>query len=313
MPTPRPVDLQAAFTDHDRLFKELITVFFVDFLDLFLPEIAADIDRDSITFLDKELFSDLATGEKHEVDIVVRARFRATDAFFLIHVENQANAQSDFAERLFCYFADLFKKYRLPVYPVALFSFDKPKRPEPDHFRVAFPSRTILDFHFHAIQLNRLNWRDFLDKRNPVAAALMSKMQIAPADRPKVKLECLRLLATLRLDPARTQLISGFVDSYLRLSAQENQEFLRGVAALPAEERKATMPLTISWKEEGRVEGRVEGARELVLKVCRKRLGTPDPQAEAKLNAIDSVERLDGLIDRLDQSETWDDLLAEPA
>ena len=35
----------------------------------------------------------------------------------------------------------------------------------------------------------------------------------------RVKLECLRLLATLRLDPARMQLISGFVDTYLRLSA----------------------------------------------------------------------------------------------
>ena len=27
--------------DHDRLFKELLTTFFVEFLDLFLPDIAA--------------------------------------------------------------------------------------------------------------------------------------------------------------------------------------------------------------------------------------------------------------------------------
>jgi hypothetical protein len=41
--------------------------------------------------------------------------------------------------------------------------------------------------------------------------ALMAKMQIASNDRPKVKAECLRLLATLRLDPARSQFVSiGF-------------------------------------------------------------------------------------------------------
>ncbi|WP_017652962.1 hypothetical protein [Fortiea contorta] len=37
--------------DHDCLFKELISTFFVEFLDLFLPQVASQIDRDSIQFL----------------------------------------------------------------------------------------------------------------------------------------------------------------------------------------------------------------------------------------------------------------------
>ena len=53
----------------------------------------------------------------------------------------------------------------------------------------------------------------------------MSKMRIAKRDRPQVKAECLRLLTTLRLDPGRTRLISGFVDTYLRLNQQEEQAF----------------------------------------------------------------------------------------
>jgi hypothetical protein len=61
----------------------------------------------------------------------------------------------------------------------------------------------VLEFRFHAIQLNRLNWRDYIDRPNPVAAALMSKMKIAKRDRPNVKAECLRLLVTLKLDPAK--------------------------------------------------------------------------------------------------------------
>ncbi len=82
------------------------------------------------------------------------------------------------------------------------------------------PDLDVLTFNFQSIQLNQLDWRDFLQRRNPVAAALMAKK-----DRPKVKVECLRLLATLQLDPARTFLISGFVDTYLRLNQSEEQVF----------------------------------------------------------------------------------------
>ncbi|BAZ25171.1 hypothetical protein NIES4073_60750 [Kalymmatonema gypsitolerans NIES-4073] len=53
----------------------------------------------------------------------------------------------------------------------------------------------------------------------------MAKMNIAPEERPRVKSECLRLLATLRLDPARTKMISGFIDTYLKLNAQEEEIF----------------------------------------------------------------------------------------
>jgi hypothetical protein len=53
-------------------------------------------------------------------------RFRSQEAFFLIHVENQAKAQSDFSKRMFRYFTCLYEKFALPVYPIALFSYDAP-------------------------------------------------------------------------------------------------------------------------------------------------------------------------------------------
>ena len=64
-----------------------------------------------------------------------------------------------------------------------------------------------------------MSWRDFARRPNPVAVALMTKMQIAPEDRPKVKLECLRQLLTLKLDDARMTLVRGFMDAYLELNA----------------------------------------------------------------------------------------------
>ena len=54
--------------DHDRLFKELLTTFFLDFLQLFCPELAEYLDPGSVEFLDKEVFTDVTHGERHEVD-----------------------------------------------------------------------------------------------------------------------------------------------------------------------------------------------------------------------------------------------------
>ena len=213
--------------DHDRLFKELLTTFFWEFVEAFLPEVAGYLDRDSVTFLDKEVFTDVTAGERHEVDLVAQGRFKGHDSCFLVHVEQQAQSQADFGRHMFRYFARLHERHSLPVYPVVIFSHNRPQ-PEPDHYRIRFPDRPVLDFRYRVIQLQRLPWRRFLQRSNPVACALMSKMRMAPAERPRVKLECLRLLTTLRLDPARVRLISGFIDTYLRLNAAAvSHEFLK--------------------------------------------------------------------------------------
>ena len=68
MDGPPPSDRVPA-VDHDRLFKELLTTFFFEFLDLFFPELAAQIDRESIEFLSQELFPDLLDGAEYQADI----------------------------------------------------------------------------------------------------------------------------------------------------------------------------------------------------------------------------------------------------
>ena len=75
---------------NDRLFKELISTFFVKFLDLFLPDVLKDIDRDTIQFLPQEVLTDVTSGEKKTIDLLARVKYREQDTFFLIHVEAQS-------------------------------------------------------------------------------------------------------------------------------------------------------------------------------------------------------------------------------
>ncbi|BAU12432.1 hypothetical protein LEP3755_29610 [Leptolyngbya sp. NIES-3755] len=256
--------------DHDRLFKELLSTFFIEFLELFLPKVAETIERESIVFLQQEYFADLEEGEEKIIDLLVSVRQADTDITFLVHIEAQSYSQSNFNQRMFFYFARLHQKHLQRIYPIVVFSFDQPQRAEKNVYKVEFPFRKVLEFSFESIQLNRLNWRNYLNQANPVAAALMAKMKIAKRDRPKVKAECLRVLATLRLDPARTRLISQFIDTYLRLDSQENQKFQREISKMEPAEREVVMEITTSWEIEGREKGTEETQQRIALKMLSR-------------------------------------------
>ena len=120
----------------------------------------------------------------------------------------------------------------------------------------------MLDFHYAVIQLNRLDWRDFMRNPNPIATALMARMHIAPAERPLVKLQCLRLLVTQQLDPARSHLIMSFVEAYLALNEGEQQEIRVEIDSLPQREKEKVMKFTNQWIEEGLQKGLQEGLQE---------------------------------------------------
>ena len=294
--------------DHDRLFKELISTFFIEFLDLFLPEVHEYVDSESLDLLDKEIFTDVTSGERHEVDLVAKVKCKGQDTFFLIHVESQAQARPNFGKRMHAYFSRLHEKHDLPVYPIALFTYDVPLTKQSDRYTVAFPDKLVLDFQFRVIQLNQFSWRDFARRENPVASALMAKMSIAPEDRPRVRLECIRLLATLRLNRAKTQIILGFIDTYLRLNDDETRTYQAELAELGPVEKEKVMEMTILWKEEGRQEGLQQGLEQglhqgkvsVIMHQIEHRFGPIQPAAAVRIHGLNShqLERLsDALLD----------------
>ena len=71
-------------------------------------------------------------------------------------------------------------------------------------------------------------------------------------------------MATLKLNSAKTKMLSGFVDSYLKLSEQEERAFQSQIERINSEEKEKIMAITTSWKEEGIKEG-IEQGRKLEL------------------------------------------------
>jgi hypothetical protein len=293
--------------NHDQLFKELLTTFFVEFLELFFPSILEYLDTDTITFVDKELFTDVVRGEKKIMDIVALAQFQQQDYSFLVHIENQASNTPEFNQRMFRYFCSLFLKYDRPIYPIVVFSYDSPQRLDRSDFVIDFPNKQVLNFDYDIVQLNRLNWRDFLQQKNPVAAALMAKMKIDQRDRPQVKAECLRLLVTLKLDPARMQLISGFVDTYLNLDPQEESLFQSQLSTMELQEQEQIMQLTTSWEQKGILIGRQEEKLAITLRLLNRKLGSLPDAISTQIKSLEP-NQLDTLTEDLLNFNSLDDL-----
>ncbi len=308
--------------NHDQLFKELLRLFFGDFVDAFLPEAAQYLDKKSVQFLDKEILGLPQQGERHVVDLVAKCQFQGTPACFLVHIENQAQKQAEFAGRMFQYFSLLYQKHGLPVYPVVVFSHPS-QAAERDFLQISLPDLTVLQFRFKVIQLARLSWKDFLQQKNPAVCALMSKMGISKEERVRVKLECLRMLLTLKVDPVKQHFLGVFIDTYLRLNEAEALQFKAEAGKLLAvQEAKKIMKLMTSWEEkgmargletglargletgleQGRQEGRREGLQEgqlaVVNRLLERRFGVLAPRMRARLKKLSSGQ-LEGLTDAL--------------
>ena len=193
------------------------------------------------------------------------------------------------------------------ILPIVIFSYDSPQRLDRSDFVIDFPDRQVLNYNYQIVQLNRLDWRDFLERENPVAATLMAKMKIDSCERPKVKAECLRLMITLQLNPAKMQLISGFVDTYLRLNTEEEAMFQSELSTMELVEQEQIMQITTSWKEEGRLEGRLEEKLNITFRLLNRKLGNLPEAIAIQIKSLEPSQ-LDSLTEDLLEFETLDDL-----
>ncbi|WP_342514795.1 hypothetical protein MKY34_08735 [Sporosarcina sp. FSL K6-1522] len=148
------------------------------------------------------------------------------------------------------YFSLLYNKYRKSILPIAIFSYDG-KHTEYDQFTMEFSFFHVLTFNFLMLELKKKNWRDYIKSDNPVAAALFGKMGYRKEDKVQIKLEFLKMLVRMQLDPARTRFINDFFEQYLKLDDEEEEELMQEVNRLESEGEFKFTQLPNSWEERG--------------------------------------------------------------
>lgn len=252
------LERKATYIDHDRLFKELIQTFFQEFIEAFFPKVYDYIDFSSVTYLEQEVFTDIVKGEKRRIDILANVHLKGEERIVLIHVEPQSSYQKEFHERMFIYCSRLYEKYRKPILPIAVFSYNNDKGVS-DTFNIDFPTFSVLQFHYLQLHLIKKNWRSFIHQDNPAAAALLSKMGHTDKERVQVKLEFLRMLSRMELDPAKTALLYGFFETYIKLNEEEERTMREEISNLPEKEASRVLELPNSYFEKGLEQGFAKG------------------------------------------------------
>jgi predicted transposase YdaD len=135
--------------------------------------------------------------------------------------------------------------------------------------------------------------------------------------------------ATLRLDPARTKMISGFIDTYLKLNAQEEEIFKTEIAKFEPVQQEVVMEIVTSWMEEGirrgrqqgrqegrqegrqqgRQEGRQQGELAVIMRLLNRRIGTVEPELQQRIRQL-RLNQLEDLTEVLLDFSSAEDLIA---
>jgi predicted transposase YdaD len=73
------------------------------------------------------------------------------------------------------------------------------------------------------------------------------------------------------------------------------------------QEREQIMQITTSWKEEGRIEGRLEEKRAIALRLLNRKLGNLSEEISRQIKSLEPSQ-LDTLTEDLLDFQTLDDL-----
>ena len=294
-------------TRHDQLLKTVLATFFQDLVDLVDPELAREIESDSLEHLDKEVFTDLPEGKRREVDLLVRARLRSgTDRLVLVHVEIESAYRSTHPARMARYFYQIRGRHpEEPVLPIAVYLRGGPVGHEIRTWSDVIADFEVVRFRYHALGLKRDLAEHHLERPNPLGWALASLMKsdrFRPAEH---KLECLRRIAGAGFDEARKFLLVNLVETYLELTGDEWERYNRSLANEANEEVRA---MQLTWEEKHYHKGLLEGSRRTLTRLIEERLGALPPRSRERLAAIDDADELDRLASRLLRAKSFADL-----
>jgi hypothetical protein len=246
-----------------------------------------------------------------QVDQVYRVMGRRSH---LIHVEMQSHRDSRLARRLWRYNALLDLKHNLRVRSVALLL-----RPEADSKKLTgvlelrLPSKKrVVTFTYEVVRA----WEQPVEPiiTGPLATLPMATLADVPlADLPRL-LERIdsRLVAEAPPTEAVRIMTSTLTLAGMRLDRDVIETLGRRLRTMNILKDSSFYQVLQKWEGEARERGgEIKHARKILIRLGRLRFGRLAKTTRAAIEAIDDLERLDHLSERLLSATSWDDMLAE--
>jgi hypothetical protein len=297
---------------NDLVFKTVFRHFFGDLVELVEPDFASRVDLTNVEFLDPEAFSDFPAGLRRLADIVVRLKSRdGEERIVLVQVEVEGEFRTEMDERAFLYYMYLRMKYRVPVLLIAVFLRGGRKPLAMREFVDEAEGVEVCRFRYLAFCLGQSRAKEFLDRPQPLAPGLAALMR-SSWDPVEKRLRCLKAIGHKDVDEARRFLLAKVVDLYVELDEAQAARFAAEVAKEGNEEVRE---MVITWEEtiaDRVARGKIALARDHILRILKQRFESVPAFVRQKIEGIQSLERLEGILDQAIVVSSVDDLVLEP-
>lgn len=296
--------------DFDSPWKEILELFFPQFMQFFFPEAYAQIDwSKGYKFLDQELQQVVHEAEigSKRVDKLVEVYLQdGQDAWVLTHIEIQGQKEEAFAKRLYVYNYRLFDRYDRQVATLAVLTDgDTQWRPRQFAYEL-FKCRVSLEFPVVKLLDYRERWAELETGDNPFAIVTMAHLETQatrrkPLQRYDAKLRLAKLMYKRGYNRQIIIDLFRFIDWIMTLPDELGKQFLEEMTRFEEEKK---MPYVTSverigiekgllqGRQEGRQEGRQAGLRESILRVLEVRFGPVSSRVRLLLEQVADVDKL---------------------
>jgi hypothetical protein len=262
----------------DSPWKEILEVYFEDFMLFFFPQVHAEIDWSrGYDFLDQELAQVVRDAElgKRLADKLVKVwKLSGEETWVLIHVEIQSQKEGQFGERMFVYYYRLRDKYDLPIASLAILGDEwETWRPEPFETELwgcevsfRFPMIKLLDY------LPR--WAELEASQNPFAIVVMAHLKTKETRNDAVarkewKFKLTRMLYEQGYERQDILNLFRFIDWILELPEDLKRSFRD---ELEEYERENQMSYVTSIERMGIEQGKEQERQEIALKMLQENI-----------------------------------------
>ncbi len=155
-------------SDYDSGWKEVIPLYFEEFITFFFPKIHGEIDfKAGFEFLDKEfnkIVKDSAE-KKRYVDKLVKVYLKnGREKWLLIHIEVQSGYDKEFAKRLYIYNYRISDRFNKEVITLAVLT-DENENYRPDNYKT---SRWGCEISFKYPLIKLIDFKDKIDIQKAV-------------------------------------------------------------------------------------------------------------------------------------------------
>ncbi|WP_414624965.1 cytosolic protein [Calothrix sp. CCY 0018] len=290
-------------TEYDSPWKEIIQLYFEDFMLFFFPQVHSQIDWSrGFEFLDQELQQVVRDAElgKRLVDKLVKIyRIGGEESWLLIHLEVQAQEENEFPQRMFVYNYRIYDKYKKPVASLAVLG-DSNRNWRPNQFGYELFGCSV-DFRFAVVKLVDYQQRksELEESRNPFATVVLAHLTALETQENRDLRKARKLALVRRLyekEFSREQVLNllAFLDWMLTLPLGLEQEFRRDLELL---EVQKGMQYITSFERSGIEKGKQEALLKGIEISLEVKFGSEGLNLLPEISQIDDVTQLENILE----------------